>query len=139
MANPFVPVPAPEPQPFWDGIADRTVRLTKCVDCGEVFFPPSPVCPNCTSKRIEWFDSSGRGTLYSYVIQQKPLQWWGEGPRSVAIVELEEGPRLISSIVGCPQTPEALQLDMAVQATFVDFDGSTVLCFEPEGSIHETR
>ena len=83
--------------------------------------------------------ASGKGTLYSYVIQQKPLQWWGEGPRSVAIVELEEGPRLISSIVGCPQTPEALQLDMAVQATFVDFDGSTVLCFEPEGSIHETR
>ena len=42
--------------------------------------------------------------------------------------------RLISSIVGCPQTPEALELDMAVRATFVDFDGFTVLCFEPEGS-----
>lgn len=131
MANPFVPVPTPETQPFWDGIAAGRVRLTRCADCSQPFFPPAPVCPNCTSRNIEWFDASGRATLYSYVIQQRPLRWWGEGPHSVAIVELAEGPRLVSSVVGCPQTPECLELDMALQATFVDFDGATVLCFEP--------
>ena len=131
MANPFIPVPTPETRPFWDGVEAGRLRLTRCGDCREPFFPPSPVCPRCTGQHIEWFDASGRATLYSYVIQQKPLKWWGEGPRSVAIIELDEGPRLVSSVVGCAQTPEALQLDMALQATFVPFDGATVLCFEP--------
>lgn len=132
MANPFVPVPTPETQPYWDGVAEGKVRITRCSDCGEPFFPPGPVCPNCSSQNVEWFDASGRATLYSYVIHQKPLKWWEtEGPRSVAIVELEEGPRMISSVVGCPQTPEALRLDMALTATFVPFDDATVVCFEP--------
>lgn len=134
MANPFVPVPTPETQPYWDGIAEGKLRLTRCTDCSTTFFPPNPVCPNCGSKNIEWFDASGDATLYSYVIHQRPLPQWGtEGPRSVAIIELAEGPRLTSSVVGCEQTPEALQLDMALKATFVPFDDATVLCFEPAG------
>lgn len=135
MANPFVPVPTPETQPFWDGIAQQKVRITRCADCEQPFFPPTPVCPHCSSKNVEWFDASGRGTLYSYVIHERPLRNWGtEGPRSVAIVELDEGPRLISSVVGIDQTPEALQLDMALKATFVPFDDATVLAFEPAGA-----
>lgn len=135
MANPFVPVPTPETQPYWDGIAEGRVRLTRCTDCATPFFPPGPVCPNCSGRHIEWFDASGRATLYSYVIHHRPLKWWDtEGPRSVAIVELEEGPRLLSSVVGCPQTPEDLVIDMALTATFVPFDGTTVLCFEPAGA-----
>lgn len=90
------------------------------------------MCPDCASQEIEWFDASGDATLYSYVIHHRPLAEWGtDGPRSVAIVELEEGPRLISSVVRCDQTPDALELDMALRAVFVPFDDLTVLCFEP--------
>lgn len=137
VANPFVPVPTPETQPYWDGMAEGKLRITRCDDCSQPFFPPSPVCPHCSSQNVEWFDASGDATLYSYVIHQRPLPQWGtEGPRSVAIVELAEGPRMTSSVVGCEQTPEALQLDMALTATFVPFDEATVLCFEPtEGAI----
>jgi uncharacterized protein len=132
VTNPFIPVPTPETQPYWDGIADQQVRLTRCTDCSEAFFPPGPVCPHCSGQNIEWFEASGAATLYSYVIHHRPLPYWEtEGPRSVAIVELAEGPRMISSVVGCPQTPEALQIDMALQATFVPFDDITLLCFEP--------
>ncbi|MFT7646301.1 MAG: putative OB-fold protein [Candidatus Poriferisodalaceae bacterium] len=135
VANPFVPVPTPETQPYWDAIAEERLRITRCSDCTDAFFPPSPVCPNCTSQNVEWFDASGRATLYSYVIQQRPLPYWEtEGPRSVAMIELEEGPRLISSVVGCEQTPDALQLDMALTATFVPFADTKLLCFEPAGS-----
>lgn len=110
------------------------MRITRCTDCSHPFFPPGPVCPECSSQNVEWFDASGRASLYSYVIHERPLPNWDtEGPRSVAIIELAEGPRLISSVVGCEQTPEALQLDMELQATFVPFDEATVLCFEPAG------
>jgi uncharacterized OB-fold protein len=132
VANPFVPVPTPETQPYWDGIAEGKVRITRCRSCAQPFFPPSPVCPHCTSQDIEWFDASGRASLYSYVIHHRPLPYWGtEGPRSVALIELAEGPRLVSSVVGCDQTPEALRIDMELRATFVPFDDTTLLCFEP--------
>jgi uncharacterized protein len=134
VANPFVPVPTPETQPFWDGVNDGRVHITRCVDCSQAFFPPSPVCPHCSGQHIEWFDASGDATLYSYVIHHRPLPDWGtEGPRSVAMVQLAEGPRLLSSVVGCDQTPETLTVDMALKATFVPFDDITVLCFEPAG------
>jgi len=134
MAHPLTPVPTPETQPFWDGIAAEKLRLCQCGDCSTAFFPPAPVCPACVGQQIEWFDASGDATLYSYVIHHRPLpQWETEGPRSVAIVELAEGPRLISSVVGCDQTPEALKLDMPLKAVFVPFDDITVLCFEPKG------
>jgi hypothetical protein len=70
--------------------------------------------------------------LYSYTIQQKPLDLWGtEGPRSVALVKLMEGPMLTSSIVNCEQSPDTLRLDMPLRATFTSFGETTVLCFEP--------
>ena len=135
VANPFVPVPTPETQPYWDGIAEEKVRITRCTDCSQPFFPPSPVCPHCSGQNVEWFDASGDATLYSYVIHHRPLRDWNtEGRRSVAIIELAEGPRLVSSVVGCDQTQEALQLDMALKATFVPFDEVTVLAFEPASS-----
>jgi hypothetical protein len=140
MAHPLTPVPTPETQPFWDGINSGTLRLCRCGRCATAFFPPTPVCPECTGRRIEWFDASGDATLYSYVIHHRPLPQWGtEGPRSVAIVELAEGPRIVSSVVGCDQTPEALQIDMALRAVFVPFDGITVLCFEPADAAVELR
>ena len=67
------------------------------------------------------FAASGRATLASYVINYRPHPAWDE-PYSIAIVELEEGPRMMSNVVGCPQTPEALQLDMPLQVTFEVLD-----------------
>ena len=134
MAHPLTPVPTPETQLYWDGIAADTLRLPRCTDCNDAFFPPTPVCPHCSSQKIEWFDASGDATLYSYVIHHRPLPQWGsEEPRSVAIVELAEGPRIISTVVGCDQTPEALELDMALHATFVPYDDLQVLAFAPVG------
>jgi uncharacterized protein len=132
MAHPLVPVPTPETQPYWDGVAAHELRLPRCGSCGEAFFPPSPVCPSCTSRDVRWFTASGDATLYSYVIHQRPHRLWkADGPMSVALVSLAEGPMLVSTVVGCPQTPEALVLDMPLRAAFAPFDEATVLVFEP--------
>lgn len=135
MPHPLTPVPTPETQPFWDGLSNQHLRITRCGSCTEAFFPPSTICPHCSSTDVEWFEASGDATLYSFVIQSRPLPMWDtSGPRSVALVRLAEGPMLVSSVVNCPQTPEALQLDMSLRATFESFADTTVLCFEPEGT-----
>ncbi len=111
------PQPTPETQHFWDGTRAGELRLQRCDDCQHIYFPPRPFCPACASHTVSVFTASGRATLASYVINYRPHPAWNE-PYSIAIVELEEGPRMMSNVVGCPQTPEALQLDMPLQVTF---------------------
>jgi uncharacterized OB-fold protein len=77
------------------------------------------VCPSCGSGNVEWFTASGRATLYSYVINHRAAPGFAEDvPYAIAVVQLEEGPRMMSNIIGLPATPEALVLDMPLQITF---------------------
>jgi hypothetical protein len=108
--------------------------LQRCDDCQHTYFPPRPFCPACASHTVSVFAASGRATLASYVINYRPHPAWNE-PYSIAIVELEEGPRMMSNVVGCPQTPEALQLDMPLQVTFEVMDDEISLAlFTPVSS-----
>ena len=128
----FTPVPTPETQPYWEGLRNKELRLCRCQDCQQFYFPPSPVCQHRTSQNIEWRPVSGKAILYSYVINHRPLpEWQTKGPMSIALVDLEEGPRLITTIVNCEQSPQALKLDMKLQANYRDFAGTIMLCFEP--------
>lgn len=72
------------------------------------------------------FRASGKAKLYSYVIHHRPVVGFTP-PYSIAVVELEEGPRMMTNIVGCPQTPEALQLDMELEVTFEKLDDNITL------------
>ena len=113
-----LPKPTPETQHFWDGTRVGELRLQRCSGCaGGAYFPPRPFCPRCGARDVEVFAATGRGRLYSYVINHRAAPGF-EPPYAIAVVELEEGPRLMTNIVGCPQTPEALVLDMPVEVTF---------------------
>jgi len=112
-----VPEPTPETQHFWDGTREGEIRLQRCDACRHVYFPPRPFCPACSSRSVSVFRASGRGKLLSYIINQRPHPAW-DAPYSIAIIELDEGVRMMSNVVGCEQTPEALVLDMPVEATF---------------------
>lgn len=126
-----VPQPTPETQHFWDGTRAGEIRLQRCDACRHVYFPPRPFCPACSSRKVSVFRASGRGKLLSYVINQRPHPAW-DGPYSIAIVELDEGVRMMSNIVGCAQTPEALILDMPLEATFERLtDEITLPLFKP--------
>jgi uncharacterized protein len=129
-----VPRPTPETQHFWDGTRAGELRLQRCNDCQHVYFPPRPFCPSCSSRSVSVFKASGRGKLLSYVINYRPHPAW-DGPYSIAIVELDEGPRMMSNVVGCEQTPTALVLDMPLTVTFERASDEIALpLFKPAGA-----
>lgn len=129
----LLPHPLPETQPFWDGATSGQLVIQRCGECDRAYFPPAPVCPHCTSREVGWFTASGRASLYSYVITGNPWPLWNAAPPfSVATVALEEGPRLLSTVVDCEQTPAALRIDMPLVATWRLFgEGPKLLCFRP--------
>lgn len=115
----MLPDPTPETRHFWDGCREGELRLQRCTACdGQAYFPPRPFCPSCGSRAVEVFPASGKAVLWSYVINQRPRPDMGPDPYAIAVVKLEEGPQMMTNIVGCPQTPEALQLDMPLKVTF---------------------
>jgi uncharacterized OB-fold protein len=113
-----LPQPTPETQHFWDGCKAGELRLQRCKSCSHAYFPPRAFCPSCSSRDVEVFKASGKATLYSYIINHRPRPDFGDKPHSIAVVTLAEGPRMMTNVVGCPQTPEALQLDMPLEVTF---------------------
>lgn len=118
-ANKFVPQPTPETEPFWQGCAEGELRLQRCLQCQEFFFPPRSLCPRCWSDEVAWETVSGRGTLHSYIINHRPAPGFEEdGPYAIAVVQLEEGPRMMSNIVEVENTPENLVVDMPLEVTF---------------------
>ena len=123
-----LPQPTPETQHFWDGTNAGELRLQRCDACSKVYFPPRPFCPACASRSVSVFKASGKGFLYSYVIHHRPVPGFTP-PYSIAVVELEEGPRMMTNIVECPQTPEALVLDMPLEVVFAKQNDAITLPF----------
>jgi uncharacterized protein len=119
MERRALPEPTPETQHYWDGCNAGELRLQRCCSCRRTYFPPRPFCPHCACREVEVYAASGRATLYSYIIVQRPQPGMGSDPYSIAVVTLHEGPRLMTNIVGCAQTPHALQLDMLLEVLFV--------------------
>jgi uncharacterized protein len=133
MAEPgrALPAPTPETQGFWDGANAGELRLQRCDSCGKNYFPPRPFCPVCASRKVSWFRASGKAVLWSYVIHHRAVAGF-KPPYAIAVVQLAEGPRMMSNIVECEQTPEALQLDMELEVVFEkQNDAITLPLFRP--------
>lgn len=129
----MLPEPTPETKDFWDGCLRGELRLQRCKNCsGGTYFPPRPFCPRCGSRAVESYAASGKAVLYSYVINHRPRPDMGDKPYAIAVVALAEGPRMMTNIVNCPQTPEALVLDMPLRVTFAKQSDTIALpLFEP--------
>ncbi len=130
-----LPEPTPETRFFWEATREGRLLVQRCIACEKAYFPPRPFCPKCGSRDVEPLACSGEARLLSYVINQRlhPKWKWRE-PYSIAIVELAEGPCMLTNIVGCPQTPEVLVLDMPLRVAFEAVtDKVTLPVFEPAG------
>ena len=135
MGTKPTPNPTPETQPYWDGARAGELRIQRCTACREHYFYPRPFCPRCGSSAVEWVTASGRAKLHSYVISHRPAPGFeDEAPYAIAVVALEEGPRMMSNIVGIESTPENLVLDMDLEVAFQERGDQRVPVFRPAGA-----
>jgi len=125
--NKPLPKPTPWSKPFWDGCKRHELLIQKCADCKKFVFYPKLFCPNCLSPKLEWIKASGNGKIYTYAVvySYAPTEFSEDLPYIVAVVELDEGVRLMSNIVDC--SPEAVRCDMRVVAHFQDISGEYTL------------
>ena len=131
------PLPSPitpEAQPYWDGLKENKLMLPKCDDCGKPFFYPRVLCPNCHSRNISWMQASGRGKLYSFQIAYRSLNraFKVKLPCVMAMIELEEGPRVMSNLINIEPDPTVVKCDMPVEVVFEkQNDDITLALFQP--------
>jgi uncharacterized OB-fold protein len=118
-------------QEFWEAVQASELKVQKCDACGHLWFPPSDACPQCLSPSYTWAPVSGRATVYSWVVYHHRYHPAFEPPYNVAIVELEEGVRMPTNIVGCPL--DEIHIDMPVEVVFEKIDDLTVPRFAPRG------
>jgi uncharacterized OB-fold protein len=127
-----LPRPAPESVPFWEAARNHRLELPRCNACGKFWFPPSRSCPHCLASDFVWTPVSGRGTVFSFVVFHRVYHpaYEGDVPYVVALIALEEGPRMLSNVVAIP--PDEVRCDMAVKVVFDDIaDGVALPKFAP--------
>jgi uncharacterized protein len=116
------PLPAidGESRPFWQAAREHRLAIMRCRDCGKHFFYPRELCPFCHKAAIDWVSASGRGKIYSPTVARRPAgpAFKAEVPYVVALVELDEGPRLMTNIV--TKEVDQVRIGQAVKAVFDD-------------------
>jgi uncharacterized protein len=128
-----LPRPSPESADFWAGTAVGELRLQRCRPRGHVYFPPQPFCPQCSAAEVDTFVASGRGRLYSYVISHLKAPGF-DPPYVLAVVELDEGPRILTNLVDVAPAPDTFELDMIVRVTFTPVGDVVLPMFRPDQS-----
>jgi len=125
MSMRLAPSMTADSQFFWDGVKQGQLLIQRCAACGALRHPPRPMCPHCHSLAWDTLESSGRGTVYSFVMPRHPQFPFFEDDYIVGLIELEEGTRLVSNLVDV--APEEARVGMAVVVRFDEFDDGVVL------------
>jgi uncharacterized OB-fold protein len=128
------PVPTPVSQPFWDGLREERVVLQRCDECATWVYYPRARCPRCLSDRLTWTEVDGRGSIYTFTVAEQATAppFAHDVPQLLAVVELREGVRLSTTLVGV--APDGIAIDLAVEPVFDHGDdGITLLRFRPVG------
>jgi uncharacterized OB-fold protein len=126
MTNQAPARPLPTPQPEWDYYWEKAkaheLWLMRCKDCSKTYFYPRAMCPHCFSRNTEWFQSSGKGTLYAFaIVHRAPTPAFADMvPYVTAFVELEGGVRMPTNLVEVEPDPAKIKIGMPVEVTFDD-------------------
>jgi uncharacterized protein len=121
-----VPEIAPETAAFWAATLDGTLLLQRCGNCGKACYYPRYVCPHCHATALIDFSASGRGTIYSYTVTSRGiLEYANAGAYVLAMIELDEGPKMVSNIIDCD--PAELAIGQRVEVVFIDTGGGGAL------------
>lgn len=136
----IVPVPDELTAPYWAAAGEHRLAVQRCEGCGRLTHPPVARCPACHGDAFTWPTLSGRGRVHTYSVAMHSVHPVSEGhtPYVIALVELEEGPRILTNLRGVE--PEAVRVGMAVEAVFEDVDDGLALPqFAPARDNEETR
>ncbi len=124
MAEDARPLPIPDPvtRPFWESLRAHAIRLQRCGTCERFVFYPRPLCPFCFSDQLVWTPVSGRGVVHAFTIPHRHPNpaFAARAPYVVALVELEEGVRMLSNLVDVDPTPQAVSVGLLVEIVYDD-------------------
>jgi len=126
-----LPQPSIETEPFWAGVQERKLLMPRCDACGTISFPPTVACGTCERTAFTWTEMVGNGKIYSFVVYHRVYHpaFKDKVPYVVAVVELDEGPRIISNIVNLPVSE--VTCEMPVRVVYEDQrDGFLIPKFE---------
>jgi uncharacterized OB-fold protein len=122
MTEYLKPLPKSDPvtAPFWDSVTRGKMEVQRCDDCATFVFYPRALCPNCSSRKLTWTPVCGRGRIYSMTIVHRPTNaaFKADAPYVVALVELEEGCRMMSNIMGSKADPATVKIGMPVELVY---------------------
>jgi uncharacterized OB-fold protein len=124
--------------PFWQAAARGELHLPRCRHCGTLPWPPRRCCPACGRCTFEWIAASGAGVVHTFTVVRQAADPWlaTRTPYAVAMIELEEGPRIMSNVVGC--SVDQVHIGLPVRVAFVDAgDGLSLPVFTPPAGRHE--
>ncbi|MEO8605561.1 MAG: Zn-ribbon domain-containing OB-fold protein [bacterium] len=125
MSDRLAPTTTPDTKFFWEALQDNRLLVQRCTGCAALRHPPRPMCPRCNSLAWDTVESSGRGVVYSFVLPRHPPWPWFEGTYIVALIEMEDGTRMISNL--CDVEADAVTIGMPVQAFIEHFDNGVSL------------
>jgi uncharacterized protein len=115
-----LPTPDKDSQAYWDAARRHELVLQQCSECDRFRFYPRSICPFCFSDQFVWKHSDGRGSIYSFTVIHRPPapSFRSRVPYVLALIDLEEGVRMMSNVVDCD--PHAVEIGMAVEVMFED-------------------
>ena len=122
-----LPQLTPEMAPFWEAARRHQLVVQRCRGCGRRRFPARDICSRCLSREAEWAPASGRGVLFSFAVMHQVYHpgFAAEVPYAVVVIELEEGGRILSNLVGCPVRD--ITIGMPVEVVFDDVSPEVTL------------
>ena len=122
-----VPEVTPALAPYFAAARERRLVVQRCADCGTLRFPPRELCTRCLGRDVTWQQVSGRGEVFSYNVMHQVYHpaFASEVPYAVVVVKLEEGPKIISNVVGCGV--DAIRIGMPVEVVFEDVSPEVTL------------
>ena len=124
MSTRLIPPITELTQPYWEASRRGKLVIQQCSACRHRLFPPRVNCPQCGSRELAWESVSGKGVIYTYTIAHRPPHpvMAEQCPLAIAVVELAEGPRMMSNVVDC--NPGEVKIGMKVQVAFEAIDDS---------------
>lgn len=130
-----LPQPTAASAPFWEACDREELILPVCEECGEVFFYPRIHCPCCASRNLGWRQASGRGRIFSYThvaLSFHGEEWESQLPYTVVLVDLDEGPRMASRLIGPDR--DGVRSGDPVAVTFPEIGGQRLPFFHRDAN-----